>query len=245
MNLQGKTVLITGASRGIGAALAQAFAAAGARLLLTARTAEVTALADRLRAQGATVEALQGDVTDDAHVKALMQHCRSKYGELSVLVNNAGILLPGRLGMTRMDDARRMFEVNVLAAMNLTQYALRLFPRGQGGSIVNLASIAGTHGVEGLAAYSASKAALIGFTKAAAKELAPLRIRVNAVAPGFVETDMTRQFPPEVIERTVAGIRLGRIGRPEDVAHCVLFLASDSAAYVTGQVLGVNGGMTT
>jgi 3-oxoacyl-[acyl-carrier protein] reductase len=244
MNVQGKSVLITGASRGIGAAVAEAFAAGGARLLLTARGPEVEALAARLRARGAVVEAVRGDVTDDTHVKALLQHGRAKFGGLDAVVNNAGVLLPGRLGMTRMDDVRRMFEVNIFAAFNLTQYALRLFPRGQGGAVVNLASIAGTHGVDGLAAYSASKAAVIGFTKAAAKELAAQRIRVNAVAPGFVETEMTRQFPPEVVQRTVAGIGLGRIGRPEDVAGCVVFLTSDAAAYITGQVFGVDGGMT-
>jgi 3-oxoacyl-[acyl-carrier protein] reductase len=243
MSVAGKTVLITGASRGIGATLAEEFARAGAKVVLSARTAGVQALAERLRAAGQAAEALTGDATDDAHAKALLQLCRAKFGGLDVLVNNAGVLVPGKLGMVRMEDARRMFEVNVLAVINLTQYAIRLFPKGQGGSIVNLASIAGTQGVDGLAAYGASKAALVGFTRAAAKELAPQKIRVNAVAPGFVETDMTRQFPAEVVTRTVAGVRLGRIGQPADVARAVIFLASDDAAYITGQVLGVDGGM--
>ncbi|HWA10169.1 MAG TPA: SDR family NAD(P)-dependent oxidoreductase [Opitutaceae bacterium] len=244
MSLAGKTVLVTGASRGIGATLAEEFARAGARVVLSARTAGVIALAGKLRAAGHAAEALAGDVADDAHVKALAQLCRAKFGGLDVLVNNAGVLVPGRLGMVRLDDVRRMFEVNVLAALNLTQYAIRLFPKGKGGAIVNLASIAGTQGADGLAAYGASKAAIVGFTRAAAKELAAQKIRVNAVAPGFVETDMTRQFAPEVVERTVAGIRLGRIGQPADVARAVLFLASDDAAYITGQVLGVDGGMS-
>lgn len=243
MSVAGKTVLITGASRGIGATLADEFARAGARVVLSARTPAVAALAERLRAAGHTAEALVGDVTNDDHAKALMQLCRTKFGGLDVLVNNAGVLVPGKLGMMRMEDARRMFEVNMLAALNLAQYAIRLFPKGKGGAIVNLASIAGTQGTDGLVAYSASKAAIIGFTRAAAKELAAQKIRVNAVAPGFVETDMTRQFSAEVIQRTVAGVRLGRIGQPVDVARAVIFLASDDAAYITGQVLGIDGGM--
>jgi 3-oxoacyl-[acyl-carrier protein] reductase len=136
-----------------------------------------------------------------------------------------------------------MFEVNVFAALNLTQYAVRAFPRGQGGAVVNLASIAGTQGIDGLTAYSASKAAIIGFTKAAAKELAPQKIRVNAIAPGFIDTDMARQVSPEWFQKRVESVRLGRIGDPVDIARCAAFLASDHAAYITGQIIGVDGGM--
>ncbi len=136
-----------------------------------------------------------------------------------------------------------MFEVNVLAAINLTQYAIRVFPQGRGGSVINIASIAGTDGIDGLSAYSATKAALVGFTKAAAKELAPRKIRVNAIAPGFIDTDMARQISPEWFQKRVASIRLGRIGQPADVANCAAYLASDEAAYITGQILGVDGGM--
>lgn len=243
MILQGKTALITGASRGIGAAIATEFAQEGARLVLSARTSAVAALAERLRAAGHIVEAMQGDVTEDAHARALIQLCRSKFGGLDALVNNAGVLLQGKLGMMRLEDSRRMFEVNVLAAMNLTQYAIRAFPKGKGGAVINLASIAGTQGIDGIAAYSASKAALIGFTKAAAKELASAQVRVNAIAPGFIDTDMARQVSPDWFQRRVESVRLGRIGQPRDIARCAVFLASDDAVYITGQVLGVDGGM--
>ncbi len=137
-----------------------------------------------------------------------------------MLVNNAGVLVGAKLGMLRMEDARRMFEVNVLAAINLTQYAIRAFREGRGGSVINIASIAGTDGIDGLSAYSATKAALLGFTKAAAKELAPRKIRVNAIAPGFIDTDMARQISPEWFQKRVESIRIGRIGLPADVAQC-------------------------
>lgn len=243
MRLQGKTVLITGATRGIGAAIAIVFAREGARLVLSGRNHELQALAEELRATGAMVEAVNGDITDDAHVRTLIQTCRAKLGGLNAVVNNAGVLAAGKLGMMRLDEARRMFEVNVFAMINVSQYAARAFPRDRGGSIINLASIAGTQGIDGISAYSASKAAVVGFTKAAAKELAPQKIRVNAIAPGFIDTDMARQVSPEWFQRRVESIRLGRIGQPEDIAQAALFLASDDSAYMTGQVLGVDGGM--
>jgi 3-oxoacyl-[acyl-carrier protein] reductase len=243
MRLLGKTALITGASRGIGAAMARKFTEEGARVVLSARTSGVVDLAEKLRTAGYAAEAIQGDVSDDAHVRALLQVCRGKFGGLDALVNNAGVLLSGKLGMMRVEDARRMFEINVIAMINLTQYATRVFSRAKGGAVINLASIAGTQGIDGISAYSASKAAVIGFTKAAAKELATQNIRVNAIAPGFIDTDMARQISPEWFQKRVESIRLGRIGQPQDIANCAAFLASDEAAYITGQVLGVDGGM--
>lgn len=243
MRLLGKTVLITGGSRGIGAALAEKFAKEGANVVISGRSPSGATLAARLQAEGGKVEAVQGDITDDAHVRSAIQLCRAKFGGLNAVVNNAGTLVAGKLGMLRLDEARRMFEVNVFAAINVTQYAVRTFPRGAGGAVINIASIAGTQGIDGISAYSASKAAIIGFTKAAAKELAPQNIRVNAIAPGFIDTDMARQVSPEWFQRRVESIRLGRIGQPADIANCAAFLASDEAAYITGQILGVDGGM--
>lgn len=243
MSLDGRVALITGASRGIGAGIAEEFVRRKARVVLSARSASVMEFAAKLRGEGHSAEALAGDVCDETHVRALVQLCREKFGGLDVLVNNAGILVGAKLGMLRMEDARRMFEVNVLAAINLTQYAIRVFPQARGGSIVNIASIAGTEGIDGLSAYGAAKAALVGFTKAAAKELAQRKIRVNAIAPGFIDTDMARQISPQWFQTRVESIRMGRIGQPSDIANCAAFLASDDASYITGQILGVDGGM--
>lgn len=243
MKLAGKTALITGASRGIGAAVARACASEGAAVVVSGRSDEVLAVAQGIRESGGVAEALQGDITEDAHARALIQLCRTKFGGLHVLVNNAGVLAAGKLGMLRLEDARRMFEINVLSVINLSQYAVRAFPRASGGSIINLASIAGTQGIDGITAYSASKAAVIGFTRAAAKELAPQKIRVNAIAPGFIDTDMARQVSPEWFAKRVESIRLGRIGVPDDIARVAVFLASDDSSYMTGQILGVDGGM--
>jgi 3-oxoacyl-[acyl-carrier protein] reductase len=243
MTLSGKTILVTGASRGIGAAIVAACSAEGANVVASARTAGAVDQAERLRSEGRSVETLLGDITEESHVKGLIQLCRSRFGGLDALVNNAGVLTGAKLGMVRMDDLRRMLEVNVVATINLTQYAIRLFPKDRGGSVINLASIAGSRGIDGISAYSASKAAVIGFTRAAAKELAPRQIRVNAIAPGFIDTDMARQVSPEWFRQRVESIRIGRIGEPADVARCAVFLASDASAYITGQVIGVDGAM--
>lgn len=240
MLLRDRVALVTGASRGIGRAVAEAFAREGAALVLAARSDALHAAAEALRGSGARVSVVQGDVRDEATVRACIQACRKDHGRLDVLVNNAGAMPQAVIGMIPLEGARELFEVNVLALVNLTQFAARMMKPGA--SIVNLASIA-WQGLPGMSVYSATKGAVVGFTRAAAKELAPRGIRVNAIAPGFIETELIRDLPPEVRERTLAGIRMGRIGRPEDVANAALFLASDLASYVTGQVLGVDGGM--
>jgi 3-oxoacyl-[acyl-carrier protein] reductase len=243
MLLEGRVALITGASRGIGAAIARAFAAEGATLLLCARSEGVETLARELDAANRPVRAMRGDVGDPAFARELITSARRQHGRLDVLVNNAGILRQGLIGMTTTDQMRELLDVNVLAVMMLTQYASRVMDSRRSPSIVNLASIAGTQGMEGVRSSAASKAAVVGYTLATAKELAPKGIRVNAVAPGFIDTDMVRGVAPDWYERRLQSIRMGRIGTPDDVAGVVVFLASDLARYVTGQVIGVDGGM--
>lgn len=243
MLLEGKVALVTGASRGIGRSIAKLFAEHGASLVITARSDSIQAIAERLNGETRRVIAVQGDLSDEACIRRIVQTCRGEFRRLDVLVNNAGVLAPSPIGMTSLGPVRQMLEINLLAAINLTQYAVRLMQAQRSGSIINLGSIVGTRGLEGLSAYGASKAAIEGFTKSIAKELAPRGIRVNAIAPGLIDTDMTRSADEAWFQRRVESIRMGRIGRPEDVAGCALFLASDLSSYVTGQTIGVDGGM--
>jgi 3-oxoacyl-[acyl-carrier protein] reductase len=244
MLLEGRVALVTGASRGIGAAIARAYAAEGATLLLCARGEGVETIAAELAAADRPARALRGDVSDPAFTRQLIASVRKEHGRLDVLVNNAGILRQGLVGMMSTDHMRELLEVNVVALMALTQYATRVMDPHRLPSVVNLTSIAGTQGAEGLTAYSASKAAVVGYTLSSAKELAPKGIRVNAIAPGLIDTDMMRDVTAGWSERRIPSIRMGRVGTPEDVAGVAVFLASDLSRYVTGQVIGVDGGMT-
>jgi len=242
--LKGKVALITGASRGIGRAIARTFAANHATLHLCARGEATTRLAEELALEfGIQATAHLGDVRDADFIKAMLLQCKRAHGRLDVVVNNAGIIQQGLLGMIPMDQARATIEVNIVALINITQIAVRLM--GPNASIINLASIAGTRGMEGTAAYSASKGGVVAFTLACAKELAKKNIRVNAIAPGFIDTDMTRGLTPEWYQKRVDSIGMGRIGKPEDIAGTALFLASDLSSYVTGQIIGVDGGMVS
>jgi 3-oxoacyl-[acyl-carrier protein] reductase len=241
--LHGKNALVTGASRGIGEAIAKHFVEHGANVFLTARSESVNELARALSNSSQTAVALTGNICDESYQRALIQEFRRKLGSIDILVNNAGVLEPGILGMVQIDKLRVMAETNVLSIIGLTQYCVRFMNRERHPSIINLASIAGTQGIEGITGYSATKGAVIGFTKAAAKELAPKGIRVNAIAPGFIDTDMARAVGTDWFQKRAASIRLGRVGQPADIANCAVFLASELASYITGQVIGVDGGM--
>jgi 3-oxoacyl-[acyl-carrier protein] reductase len=244
-NAGAPVVLVTGASRGIGRAIARQQAARGVQLVLVARDADaLQALAAELTAEGAPppmTAAIDLGATDA--VADLFRQIFSRFGRLDGLVNNAGILHEGLLGMIRADDIDRVLAVNVKAPLMTMQYAARLMARAKRGSIVNLVSIMGLNGAAGLSVYAASKAALIGATRSAAKELAAGGIRVNAVAPGFIDTDMTRAMPEAAHAKRVASIGMGRAGTPEEVAELVGFLLEDRASYITGQIIGIDGQM--
>jgi len=241
--LNKKVALITGASRGIGLATAKLFAKSGAFVYANARTIGCldTFVAELENKCGVTVIPLYFDVTDSDGVKAAFTRIKKEQGRLDILVNNAGILKDALIGMISGDMIRETFEVNVFAVAELIQYASKLMKKQNSGSIINLSSIVGIRGNRGQLAYSASKGAIISMSKTAAKELAEYNIRVNAIAPGMIDTDMFHSIGEEHVKERVAGIGMKRLGTPEDIANVCLFLASDLSVYLTGQVLGVDG----
>ncbi|WP_104992098.1 SDR family NAD(P)-dependent oxidoreductase [Deinococcus sp. NW-56] len=246
LDLSGQVALVTGSTRGIGWATAQLLAEQGATVVLNG--AKDQAGLDRRVEELAAQYGVQGsgilcDARDPDQIRQVYQQIFKTYRRLDILVNNAGILDDALIGMVSDELVTRTYEVNTFGAIHHLQGAARLMQRGGRGSIVNLTSIVGVNGNEGQIVYSSSKAALVGLTRSAAKELAPKGIRVNAIAPGFIDTDMTRSLPTDKFEERMASIKMSRIGTPEDIAKGVLFFVSDLSTYVTGQVLGVDGGM--
>lgn len=245
--LENKVILITGASRGIGRACAEACAANGAVVLLNARDEKKgrTAADHIVEAHpAARVYPLIFDVRDPAAVRDAFGRIQKDHGRLDTLVNNAGILRDALIGMVSRAVLDEVIGVNFVGAFYCAQLAARFMAKQRSGSIINISSIVGREGNAGQSVYSASKAALLGMTYSLAKELGPANIRVNAVAPGFIRTEMIGAVPKEQFQAIESGIRMQRLGEPEEVAGCVVFLASDLSSYVTGQVIGVDGGMT-
>jgi 3-oxoacyl-[acyl-carrier protein] reductase len=241
----GRVALVTGSTSGIGRAVAVALAAAGHEVAVHGREEEraAKAAAEVAAESGGPAFPVHGDVADPAAVSSLMREVRRRHDHLDVLVVNAGVHEAGLLGMTGAAAVSKLFEVNAMGAVHTLQAAVRLLRRGTGPSVVLVSSIMGRRGGPGQAVYSATKAALLGLTAAAAKELGPAGIRVNAVAPGYIDTGMLATLDGEERARAVAATPLGRLGAPADVAAVVAFLAGERAAFVTGQVIGVDGGL--
>ncbi|MBX5481675.1 MAG: 3-oxoacyl-[acyl-carrier-protein] reductase [Myxococcaceae bacterium] len=240
-----KVVLVTGGSRGIGRAITVAFAKAGATVVFSYAGNEAAAneTAQLIAPAGGRAKAIRFDVADTRACAEAVDGVVKEFGRLDVLVNNAGVAVDGLVMRVKDEDWNKQLDTNLKGAFALIRAASRPMMKARAGAIVNLTSVVGEMGNAGQAAYAASKAGLIGLTKSIARELASRNIRCNAVSPGFIGTDMTAHLPEDTRAKMMEAIPLARLGTPEDVANAVLFLASDAAAYVTGEVLKVNGGM--
>lgn len=244
--LTGKTALVTGASRGIGAAIAKALAKEGAAVVMNYNGSKekAQAVADEITLSGGKAEICQCSVSDFEACGEMIKTLIQKYGRIDILVNNAGITRDGLLMKMSEEDFDAVVDTNLKGAFNTIRHMSRYFLKQKSGKIINISSVSGILGNAGQANYSASKAGVIGLTKSAARELASRGINVNAIAPGFIATDMTNAMSEDAKVKMTEMIPLNRIGKPEEIADMAVFLASDKADYITGQVFAVDGGMT-
>lgn len=244
MRLAEKTAIVTGGSRGIGRAIALRLAEQGAAVVLCGRSLPaLEAVTDEIESQGGKALAVQCDVASDTDVKQLVDATIQAFGRVDILVNNAGITRDTLLMRMTDDDWDAVMDINLKGMFRCTKAVLRPMLRQRAGRIINISSVVGLMGNAGQANYAAAKAAVLGFTKSTAREVAPRGLTVNAVAPGYIETDMTDALDSNQKEQLLTGIPLARMGQPEDIANAVAFLASDEAAYITGQCLVVDGGL--
>lgn len=244
MTLKGKVAIVTGGTRGIGRAIAITLAREGAIITLCARD---RILLEKIAAQfeslGIQALAVKADVTRPSEVEEMVDACLARYGQVDILVNNAGITRDNLLLRMKDEEWDAVLDANLKGAFYCTRAVLRRMIKQRGGRIISLTSVVGVMGNAGQANYAAAKAGIVGLTKATAREVASRGITVNAVAPGFIETDMTHALDPELQERLRSQIPLGRFGKAEEVAELVAFLASDRSAYITGQIIHLNGGL--
>ncbi|MDE0482609.1 MAG: 3-oxoacyl-[acyl-carrier-protein] reductase [Candidatus Poribacteria bacterium] len=242
--LNGKTAIVTGASRGIGAAIAHRLCEVGANVVICSRSTEtISETATTLKDKGYSIHAMAADISKKEDVEALVEKTIEQFSQIDILVNNAGITRDMLLMRLKDEDWDAVLQTNLTGTMYCTRAVLRPMIRQKSGNIINISSVIGLMGNAGQASYAAAKAGIIGLTKTTAKEVGTRGITVNAIAPGFITTDMTAQIPEEFQEKALELIPLQNFGAPEDVADAVCFLVSNAARYITGQTLQVDGGM--
>ena len=245
--LEGKVAIITGGSRGVGRGIAKIFAQQGANVAFTysSSVTEANQLEEELKTFGVKVKGYQSNAADFNQCEQLVEEVVKDFGTVDILINNAGITKDTLLMRMSEEDFDKVIQVNLKSVFNMTKAAQKIMLKQRKGSIINISSVVGVQGNAGQANYAASKAGILGFTKSVALEMGSRNIRCNAIAPGFIETEMTAALKPEIVEGWRNAIPLKRGGQPEDVANACVFLASDLSSYITGQVLRVDGGMIT